>query len=398
MDYPIFKVGVVGGGTMGGGIAALVARQGLPVVVKEGSDSLAESARKKIHGRFQSWYNKNKIDGHRLEELKSLVEVTSDSEALADVDLFIEAVPENLELKKKIFIEFDGILPSYVIMASNTSSLPITELGKVTKRSDRVIGMHFFNPPTTMILLEVVNGQHTSAETLLTVEDFARTTLQKTTIKVMDRPGFLLNCLLIPYLNEPVLALEQSLILPEQIDAEARKYGWPMGPFTLLDFVGIDVALFVSDFLVKSYPERLTAPSLFKIMVDDDRLGDKSGAGFYNLDESRETLESILSKHFPNRTSRFTSQDVFKRMMASFLNEAVGAVEDGVASKEDIELGAQAGIGCPYGGPLHIIDKMGPDTLLLDLLQLEREFGTRFKPRKLLEEVVASGQTFFSSR
>src|SRR3989338_5180536 len=198
----IFKVGIVGGGAMGGGIAALIAKHGVPVIVKEATPELAEKARQGIYGRFEKWYQRNKIDEHRFEQLKSYVEVTINSADLADVDLLIEAIVEKLEPKLAVFRKFDVILRPEVVMASNTSTLPISKLAAATNRPDRVIGTHFFNPPTTMQFIEVVPGEKTSAETRAAIEDFLVSTCEKQLIRAKDQPGFLVNCLLLPYLNE----------------------------------------------------------------------------------------------------------------------------------------------------------------------------------------------------
>ncbi len=402
MSYAIFKVGVVGGGTMGGGIAALVARQGLPVIVKEENEELAIRACNGIFARFQNWYDKGKISEHRLEELKSLVSVTFHSDDLSDAQLFIEAIPEKFDSKRKVFKEFDGILPKEVIMVSNTSSLPITKLAEATTRPDRVAGMHFFNPPTRMLLVELVRGEYTSEETFQIIDDFAKETLEKKTIRVKDRPGFLVNCLLLPYLNEAVLGVEEALVTPEAIDAEARKHGWAMGPFTLLDFVGIDVAVFVAQFLTQSFSDRMKMGTLFEELLKRGRLGDKAGIGFYSNDENVEKIGCILEQLYPNRRTDVTAGDIFERMMSGVLNEAVFALENRIASKEDIELGAKAGIFFPSstffhsGGPLHTIDSIGAHRLLQTLERLERNVGPRFSPCPLLREKADRGEKFFS--
>ncbi|MDP3725962.1 MAG: 3-hydroxyacyl-CoA dehydrogenase NAD-binding domain-containing protein [bacterium] len=402
MSYAIFKVGIVGGGTMGGGVAALIARQGLPVIVKEGNEELAIRAHDGIFARFQGWYDKGKINKHRLEELQSLVTVTARSDDLSDVQLFIEAVREEIDLKLEIFREFDRILPKEVIMVSNTSSLPITKLAEATTRGDKVAGMHFFNPPTRMLLVELVRGRYTSEETFKIIDDFAKETLEKKTIRVEDRPGFLVNCLLLPYLNEAVLGIEEALVTPEAIDETARGHGWVMGPFTLLDFVGIDVAVFVAQFLTQSYGDRMKMGTLFSEILKLGRLGDKVGVGFYSNDDSVEPIGHILERLYPNRRNDVTAADIFERMMSSVLNEAVFALESKVASKEDIELGAKAGIFFPSskffhsGGPLHTIDSMGALTLLQTLERLERTVGSRFSPRPLLREKAGKGEKFFS--
>lgn len=398
MSYVVTKVGVIGGGTMGGGIAALAARQGLPVVVKEANQELAEKAQENIYGRFEKWYYRGKIDRHRLDQLESFVEVITDSHGLADAQLVIEAIPENLDWKLALFKELGTVLPADTIVASNTSTLPITMLGEVFGRPHKVLGMHFFNPPTTMALVELVRGAGTSDETMKDGEELCQSTLGKQTITVKDRPGFLVNCFLLPYLSEAVLALSQSRISVEAIDEEARKFGWPMGPFTLLDTVGVDTAYLAAKFLVQSYPDRMVMPPLFSLIIGANRLGEKTGGiGFYGSDETHPPLDVLLENHFPMRAGNVTAADVFKRMTAGLLNEAARAVEEGVSSKEDIELGAQLGLGCPRGGPLHIIDEMGVMNLCAQLEALSLEYAPRFAPCELIKKMAFSGETFFTA-
>jgi len=391
----IFKVGIVGGGAMGGGIAALIAKHGVPVIVKEATPELAEKARQGIYGRFEKWYQRNKIDEHRFEQLKSYVEVTINSADLADVDLLIEAIVEKLEPKLAVFREFDVILRPEVVMASNTSTLPISKLAAATNRPDRVIGTHFFNPPTTMQLVEVVPGEKTSAETLAAIEDFLVSTCKKQLIRAKDQPGFLVNCLLLPYLNEGVLGIEASRVSIEDIDRQAREFGWPMGPFTLLDAVGIDVAYFAGQVIVEAYPERIVIPTVYKKLLDLSRIGEKTGAGFRVMHGEWPDIENLLEEWYPNRGVTLATEEIFERMMAGFLNEAVGALEHRVASKEHIELGCQLGIGCPKNGPLHIVDEMGAAKLLATLEKWAVK-EPRFAPYQLLRDMAAKNERFFT--
>lgn len=396
MGYIIRSVGVVGGGTMGGGIAALVARSNRPVVVKEENQDLAKRAEKNIHSRFQKWFDLNKIDRNTLEQLKAYVTVTSSIQDLAGADLVIEAIPENMDLKKRLYTKLDKVMPSHVIFGSNTSSLPITEIASVTNRPDKVVGMHFFNPPTTMALVELVRGGSTSDDTLDTVQKFSRNTLSKMTIRVIDQPGFLVNCLLLPYLGEAVLALEQNEVSAEAIDAEARKFGWPMGPFAVLDVVGLDTAYFVAEFLSRAYPEKIQLGTLFKSLVDAGRLGEKAGVGFYDIKGGHEQLTSFLDRIYGSR-SQVSAQDVFQRMIARFLNESALALQDKVTSKNEIETGAKIGIGFPKDGPLHYIDEMGADNLVKQLDGYCRTYGSRFVPAQILIDMARLGETFYES-
>ena len=250
----IYKVAVIGGGAMGQGIVSLNARQGIPVVVKEINNDLAQKALEKVHKKFDSWVSKGKMLADHAEDRKMLVQCTSDFGDMTDVDLIIEAVFETMDVKKKVFKELDTILPEHVIFATNTSALSITEMATATNRPGKVAGLHFFNPATFMPLVEIISGEKTSKETIDLLEDFAKNSLGKVPIRVKECPGFLVNRLLMPYLNEAILLLSETTLPLEKIEEQVTNFGWPMGPYTLLDFLGMDVAAEVT----KIFEEDLT--------------------------------------------------------------------------------------------------------------------------------------------
>lgn len=380
---PVYKVAIVGGGTMGLELAALVARQDMPVVVKEVNDSLAGRVREKFDQRVESWLSRGKINESRAEQLKMLFSVTSSYDDLKDVDLVIEAVPENLELKKKVFEDLSRSLPN-AILTSNTSSLPIRLLAEKVLNPDRMAGLHFFNPPTRMPLVELISSEFTSAETLESLEIFARETLAKTPIRVKDRPGFLVNVLLGAYLAPAIRAIEETKISLSDVDGEARRFGWPMGPFTLLDMLGVDVANEVTKVLVSAYGSRFTPSALLVRMVEAGLLGQKSGEGFYG-----DKLPELLEKKFPQRVSG-NPEKVFKDMMYCMVNEAAIALQDEVSSANDIETGCLLGLGFPQGrgGPLHWADEVG-------LAAIAESLGDTVC--SLLRDKAKNGQTFFES-
>lgn len=369
---------------MGADLAALVARQGMPVVVKEVNDELAEQLQKKLSQRIDGWLVKGKIDQARVEQLKMLCRTTSRYEDLSDADLVIEAVPENLELKQNIFEKLDEMLPE-AILASNTSSLPITSLAARVKNPERLAGMHFFNPPTRMPLVELVASNFTSSDTMETLDIFAAETLSKKPIRVKDRPGFLVNVLLGAYLSPAIKALEQSKITPEEMDREAKMFGWPMGPFVLLDLMGIDLAKEVMAILFKAYGERFTLSPLVKILADLGRFGQKTGKGFYG---GSEPLASILTRSFPNRGNG-DAKDIFAKMMSSMINESAIALEQRIATANDIETGCLFGLGFPQskGGPLHYADEFG----LAKVVEILKDQAC-----PLLRALAKEGKTFFS--
>jgi len=279
----IKKVAVVGGGTMGNGIAHVFAMNEIPVNLSETSEELARRAIDTIEKNLDRMVDKGKIDsGRKVETLNSIKTFTNTIEAVKDVDLVVEAVPENFELKKNIFAEIDKAAPPSAILASNTSSISITKLASTTSRPEQFIGMHFFNPVPVMKLVEIVKGLETSEETSKAVEDTARL-LDKTPVPVEDYPGFVSNRVLMPMINEAIYCVHEGVAEPEAVDS-VMKLGMnhPMGPLRLADFIGLDVCLDILNVLHEGFkdPKYRPCPLLVK-MVDAGKLGDKSGEGFY---------------------------------------------------------------------------------------------------------------------
>jgi 3-hydroxybutyryl-CoA dehydrogenase len=282
----IRKVGVVGCGIMGSGIVEVLSRSGAEVVYVEVSDEKLHSGRQAVERSTATAVEKGKLEAGDRERLLARFKGSTDISIVADADLVIEAATEDLDTKKEIFARLDELTRPEIVLATNTSSLPIAELGSVTKRPDRIIGMHFFNPPPIMKLLELVVGLETSQETY----EFARAYgehLGKTTVRSKDRAGFIVNFLLVPYLNSAVSMLEQGFATREDIDTAVKLgLGHPMGPLSLLDFIGLDTALYISDVLYDEFKDPLyAAPTLLKRMVAAGYLGRKSGKGFYDYEE-----------------------------------------------------------------------------------------------------------------
>ena len=279
----IKKVAVIGGGTMGNGICHVFAMNGLPVQLVETSQELAEKALSTIDNNLERMVKKDKMEsGQKMQALDNISTSTHIIEAVKEADLVVEAVPENLGLKKKIFADVDEAAPEHAILASNTSSISITKLAAGTSCPEQFIGMHFFNPVPVMKLVEVVRGFETSDETVATIEKTARL-LDKTPVSVADYPGFVSNRVLMPMINEAISCVYEGVAEPEDIDA-VMKLGMahPMGPLRLADFIGLDVCLDIMEVLHDGFkdPKYRPCPLLVK-MVDAGKLGDKSGEGFY---------------------------------------------------------------------------------------------------------------------
>jgi len=278
----IRKVGVVGCGLMGSGIVEVCARAGYEVVVREVNDEFLQKGLGRIKKSMSRGVRKGKLAQEDMDAAWGRIKGTTTLADMADCDIAIEAAVENMEIKKSIFAELDGILPPQAILASNTSSLCITEMASVTKRGDKVLGIHFFNPVPVMPLIEFVRTILTSDETMAIAHEFGAS-LGKTMVTAKDTPGFIVNRLLIPYLLDAVRIYENGLASKEDIDT-AIKLGLnhPMGPLTLLDFVGLDTCLFIADAMYEEFKDpRYAAPPLLRRMVLAGHLGRKSGKGFY---------------------------------------------------------------------------------------------------------------------
>ena len=276
-------VGVVGCGLMGSGIVEVCARAGYRVVVREISQELLQAGLGRLQKSLSKAVAREKISQEQSDLALARIQGTLDLADLADCDLVVEAAVENMDLKKEIFAQLDQILAPHAILASNTSSLCVTEMASVTGRGDKVLGIHFFNPVPVMSLIEFVRTILTSDETMAVAREFG-SSLGKTMVTAKDTPGFIVNRLLIPYLLQSVQVYEDGLATREDIDT-AIKLGLnhPMGPLTLLDYVGLDTTLFIADAMYNEYKDsRYAAPPLLRRMVLAGQLGRKSGKGFYD--------------------------------------------------------------------------------------------------------------------
>jgi 3-hydroxybutyryl-CoA dehydrogenase len=278
----VTSVGVIGAGVMGSGIVEVCARADLRTVFLEADDALVGAGRHRIERSLSRAVDRGKLGAEERDGVLDRISGTTDVADLADVDLVIEAATEDLEVKRSLFARLDEATRPEVVLASNTSSIPIVELGAATERPDRVVGMHFFNPVPVMDLIEIVRSIATSDETV----EFARAfgaILGKETVLSRDRAGFIVNTLLVPYLNGAVRMLEQGFASREDIDTAIRLgLAHPMGPLTLMDLIGLDTCLHIADVLYEEFRDPAFAPPpLLKRMVSAGRLGRKSGLGFY---------------------------------------------------------------------------------------------------------------------
>ncbi|MGQ9508091.1 MAG: 3-hydroxyacyl-CoA dehydrogenase family protein [Thermodesulfobacteriota bacterium] len=280
----IKKIGVLGAGTMGNGIAQVAAQSGYQVVMRDIEERFVENGLKAIEKFLSKSVEKGKMTDDQKKEVLLRIKGTTQMEDLKDVDFVIEAIFEDLELKKSVFRQLDELTSSNVILTTNTSSMSVTEISMATKRPDKVAGMHFFNPAPLMRLVEVIRGYHTKDETVQIVMEMARKFGKEPVEVKKDTPGFIVNRLLMPHIIEAIKMAEEGIASIEDID-KAVKLGlnYPMGPFELMDLTGIDIALHVIDYLYKELNKesKWSAPTLLRSMVRAGRLGRKTGGGWY---------------------------------------------------------------------------------------------------------------------
>jgi len=391
----IFKAAVVGAGAMGGGIAQVITYSGLPVVLKDVDQAMLDKGMETIRHIYQGRVDKGKMSPTDMQSRLDLVETTLTYDGFEDVDIVIEAVPEKIEIKKAVFAELEGVCHEGTIFASNTSALSISEMAAATSRPEKVIGMHFFNPAHIMKLVEVIPGLDTSQETIDDVVMFAES-LRKIAVVVQECPGFLVNRLLMPYLNEAVIVLEEGAATAADVDEAMTAYGWPMGPFTLMDMLGLDVCYDVGFYLAQEYGDRMAPAKMFARLVDAGRLGEKSGGGFYGYgDQTDEPVKEIIKELQGAGEVRTGTTFSEERLMMSMINEAILCVTENVANVNDIDMAMIAGTGMTYEGermgPLQLADHLGLDNVLSALEKLTEEYGQRFMPARLLRTKVRAG-------
>lgn len=282
-------MGVVGCGLMGSGIAEVCARAGYTTLVREINEDVLARGRERIERSLGTAVQRGKLPATERDATLARLQGTTTLADFGACDLVIEAATENPEIKRQTFEELDAVCPPHAILASNTSSIPIIQMATATRRPERVLGMHFMNPVPVMPLIEYVRTLTTSEETLETAKSFGES-LGKRIIVSKDRAGFIVNFLLIPYLCESVRMLEQGFASREDIDVGMMLgTSYPMGPFTLLDFVGLDTTLFIADILFDEFKDpRFAAPTLLRQMVTAGYLGRKTGRGFYNYESGEQ--------------------------------------------------------------------------------------------------------------
>ncbi|RUO41437.1 fatty acid oxidation complex subunit alpha FadJ [Pseudidiomarina aestuarii] len=396
------RVGVLGGGLMGGGIAYVTAvKAGIPARIKDIAEQGIVHALRYSYDLLKTKVKRKQMRRSELEKTMLRLSGTLDYSGFDRTDVVIEAVFEDLSLKQKMVADIENVAPEHCIFATNTSSLPITKIAEGAKRPEQVVGLHYFSPVDKMPLAEIITHAGTSAETIATVVSLAKKQ-GKTPIVVKDGAGFYVNRILAPYMNESArMALAGEPI--DSIDKALVKFGFPVGPLKLMDEVGIDVAAKVAPIMEAELGDRFAAPAAFSKLLDDDRKGKKNKKGFYSYSgkkPGKQVDESVYSLLGIKPDAKINPAEIAQRAVMLMLNEAVYCLAEGIIrSPRDGDIGAIFGIGFPpfRGGPFRYMDALGIATVVKRLRQYEDEFGERFQPAPLLVEMAESGQTFYGT-
>jgi len=397
----IDSVAVIGAGIMGQGIAAANVRRHIPTTI---SDAMPEALRRGVEKVLEEVsYNKaiKGPDAKRVVEFGPLLTATASEAEVAAASLVIEAIVERADVKKSLFAKIEPLMHGQAILASNTSTIPISQLADGLTRPERFIGLHFFNPVRKMPLVEVIRGRKTSDETVATVVAYAKR-LGKSPIVVADGPGFLVNRLLLPYMNEAVqLLLEGASV--KAIDRAAKNFGMPMGPLELFDVVGLDTAQHAGRTMHEAFPDRVADSPLIAKLVAAGRLGQKSGTGFFSYKNKRKRAEldptlDELSRPLIGSKSQFTEAQMIDRLILPMLLEATRVLEDKIVrDARDVDLGLIYGIGFPpfRGGLLFWADTVGAAEII-KRLEPYKALGARYEPTEVLKQMAGKGTKFYN--
>ena len=392
------SVGILGGGLMGSGIAYVTTNAGIPVRIREKDDAAVARAFAAVAGIFDGRVKKRSMD--RLEKLSRMRLLTAGTgwEGMERVDVLVEAVFEDLKLKQEMLRTFETLNPRG-IFATNTSSIPIGDIASASGHPETVLGMHYFSPVNKMPLLEVIVTPRTADDVTATAVALGKRQ-GKTVIVVNDGPGFYTSRVLAPYMNEAVMLLLEGASV-EDVDGALTGFGFPVGPMTLLDEVGIDVGAKVAKVLHGAFGERMSVPEAMGKVLESGRLGRKNGKGFYTYGDpkKKKVVDATVYDALPGgrRRKKIDREEIVERCVLQMVNEAVLTLGEGVLrSARDGDVGAVFGLGFPpfRGGPFHWIDAEGSARVLERMRRLEGRLGLRFRPAPLLVERGGGGRTF----
>lgn len=403
---PVAKVGVLGCGLMGQGIACVTAQQAkLQVRLRDRDHQAVGRGLAKVRALFDGQLKRRRITVLERDRLMARVSGTTTYHGFKNADVVIEAVFEDLELKRRIVREVEAVAGATTVFASNTSSLPIAKIAEASAHPETVLGMHYFSPVEKMPLLEIIVTDKTAPWATATCVELGKKQ-GKTVIVVMDGPGFYTTRILAPYMNEASRLLSEGYAI-EAIDEALLDFGFPVGPITLMDEVGIDVGEKVGHVLHEAFGERMAPVTGAERLIKDGRLGRKSGKGFYRYDldkgkgDKRPVDPTVYDLFGAKPDKHQAGEDVAWRCTLLLVNEAVRCFEEGILrSARDGDIGAIFGLGFPpfRGGPFRVVDALGAREVVSRLERLEAQHGMRFAPAPLLREMAASGETFHGER
>ncbi|MCK7545280.1 3-hydroxyacyl-CoA dehydrogenase NAD-binding domain-containing protein [Marinobacter bryozoorum] len=403
---PMKQAAVLGAGIMGGGITITSAAHGVPVIMKDIAQEQLDLGMKTATSQVNRLVKKEQMTQEQADQVLATIEPTLEYEGFDKVDGVIEAVVENLGLKHKVLDQLEAVVRDDTLIATNTSSLRIDDIGQHMKHPERFVGMHFFNPVPVMPLVEIIQGTRTSDESVSTAVTWALK-MGKTPIVVQDCPGFLVNRILTAYTCAFLQLIEEGADF-EHVDKSMEAFGWPMGPAYLEDVIGIDTGSHVSDVISAGYPQRM--PQLendaIRLMKSKNRFGQKNGKGFYEYtpdDSGRPQKHSSAEAHEllkeiqPNGQKDVSVEEIQQRMMLAMINEAVYCLEDKVVnSAEELDTALLMGVGFPRdkGGAIRYADSLGAKAILEQCEQY-RHLGAQYEPPATIRKLAETGGSFY---
>ncbi len=392
------RLAIVGAGFMGAGIATASAEKGMRVRLKDITPENAAKGLRTAHESLVKRARRRKRPSHEIEALKGRVTATHEYTGFRRTELVVEAVFEDVELKHRVIREVEEAASEETVLGTNTSTIPIATLAEASSRPGNVIGLHFFSPVEKMPLLEIIVTPQTEDWVTATAHAYGKR-IGKTPIVVNDAPGFYANRILTPYMAEALLLLEEGVRM-EELDRAMKNWGFPVGPITLYDEVGLDVAHKAAAVMREAFGDRMEESSVLDRMVEDDRMGRKNGRGFFTYEDGKKGKpdESVYGLIGDPEPKEVPEADVQERLGLTMVNEAVRCLEDDVLrNPRDGDVGAVLGIGFPpfRGGPFWYVDRTGAEQVVARLRALESRFGRRFSPSARLVEMAEKGETFF---
>jgi 3-hydroxyacyl-CoA dehydrogenase/enoyl-CoA hydratase/3-hydroxybutyryl-CoA epimerase/3-hydroxyacyl-CoA dehydrogenase/enoyl-CoA hydratase/3-hydroxybutyryl-CoA epimerase/enoyl-CoA isomerase len=401
----INSAGVVGAGVMGQGIAAANVKRGIPVALMDADQQALARGVQGVLGEVAYNRELKGLDAQRAVALAPLVGGTLSDAELCRADVVIEAIVENRDAKQQLFARLEARLDDDAILCSNTSTIPITQLGAGLVHPERFCGLHFFNPVRQMPLVEVIRGKRTSGATVATAVAYAKA-LGKSPIVINDGPGFLVNRLLMPYMNEAALLICEGASISE-VERAAKAFGMPMGPITLYDVIGLDVAVHAGRTMLEAFPDRVVPAPILAMLVERGRLGQKVGRGFFDYAAAKDgklprgtdsdEVAHLVDECRNGELRKFTPEELTDRLFLPMLVEATRVLEDGlVRDVRDVDLALIFGIGFPpfRGGLLFWADQLGAAPIVKKLAAY-KSLGQRFEPTKMLTNLAQTNSRFY---